>query len=194
MQNPTSLSSGPWGIVLRYFVAFTETKHDSKLPHQEDTAFDGRCDDEHVSGLSRAYFGHILVRKNFRVPDWVLLSMLQESPFCEDYGEDGLRSSPQRQVETYRRTERVPWQYGAIATFTCYGSKYIACKQPSTDKLRDNMHIYVFMPDISDESPIASFSCNSNGYFDDYEPGYFAWNRQTEKERAIFLILDQLFA
>jgi len=174
-------------IIIMYFSPFSEIVSDERAPHRENTPFKGKCEPKNIPAMNHIYFGYKLIPLDIKVPDNVLQFMIKEDP----YGRSVANKDTLRRIGIYRDAGVVPWLHGAIATFTCMGTKYIACTQPVSNKSKNGEIIYVFLPE--DKTPLAAFSCQRRGYFNEYVSGYYPWNRQTEKERSIHIILDQLF-
>ena len=80
------------------------------------------------------------------------------------------------------------WRNEKIVTFGCLGKEYVACFQDTNDQKKNGEVVLIFYR--HGVEPIVEYSCRRRGYNDEYKKGYFSWNRNTELDRAMFVILD----
>lgn len=172
-------------IVGAYHDPFPEVKYDKSLTHRKKTPFEDKCDLAHLKELKDAYFPYEISRKKFVVSDDILEEMMHRAYLRQwDYPQ---RPDYKGGVRNYRKKGDVPWRGGEISTIACLGNDYVICSQPVTGILKDGDMVLVFPRD--DSHPIAEYYCERRSYYDEYEPGYFSWNRNTELSRAMYIIL-----
>ena len=178
---PKSLSN----IVGAYHGPFLTAGCDERLPHREKTPFGDKCDLAHLKELKDAYFPYEISRKKFVVSDDILEEMMHRA-YLRQWGYLQ-RPDYKGGVRNYRKKGDVPWRGGEISTIACLGKDYVICSQPVTGRSKDGDMVLVFPRDGS--HPIAEYYCERRSYYDEYEPGHFVWNRNTELSRTMYIIL-----
>ena len=157
-------------IVMEYFEPFPEVKYDEKIPHREHTPFEKTCDLEHAKPLDATYFGYAIKPKCFDVSPEITEFMFT------------------RAINSFIPVFGKSWRNEKIVTFGCLGKEYVACFQANNDRQKNGEVVLIFYR--HGVEPIVEYSCRRRGYNDEYKKGYFSWNRNTELERAMFVILD----